>query len=74
MYLNAGKRASKSYTLNSPERAAVLAAYTEMWDSKIDVLFTSATTSGALEIQKRQCQLRDPEHIIWHYHLAEKIS
>jgi len=62
----------KSYVKGSPEREAVLNAYKEMWNSKIDVpLFI-----GKDEIRTNNVRTMSPphdhQHIVGTYHLAEQ--
>ena len=63
----------KSYAPNSPERAAVLAAYTTMWNQKIDV----PNYIGSDEIRtgntKNMTAPHDHKHVVGTYHLAEKV-
>ena len=62
----------KSYAPNSPEKAAVLAAYKTMWNEKIDV----PNYIGSNEIRtgntKNMTAPHDHKHIVGSYHLAEK--
>jgi 1-pyrroline-5-carboxylate dehydrogenase len=62
----------KSYAHNSPEKAAVLMAYKEMWNSKIDV----PLYIGSEEIRSKNTRTmsapHDHKHIVGTYHLAEK--
>lgn len=62
----------KSYAPNSPEKAAVLAAYKEMWNAKIEVpLFIGSErikTGNTREITAPH----DHKHVVGTYHLAEK--
>ena len=62
----------KSYAPNSPEKAAVLAAYKKMWDETIDV----PNYIGSEEIRtgntKNMSAPHDHKHIVGTYHLAEK--
>eukprot|EP00731_Ephydatia_muelleri_P032995 g32995.t1 len=62
----------KSYAPNSPEKVAVLAAYKQMWNSKIDV----PLYIGSEEIRTGNTQNitapHDHKHIVGTYHLAEK--
>ncbi|MES2748565.1 MAG: L-glutamate gamma-semialdehyde dehydrogenase [Bacteroidota bacterium] len=62
----------KSYAPNSPERAAVLAAYATMWSEQIDV----PNYIGSQEIRtgntKNMTAPHDHKHIVGAYHLAEK--
>ncbi|RXR29669.1 L-glutamate gamma-semialdehyde dehydrogenase [Flavobacterium piscinae] len=62
----------KAYAPNSPEKAAVLAAYKEMWNTQIDV----PLYIGSEEIRTgNTCNMSAPhdhKHIVGTYHLAEK--
>lgn len=62
----------KSYIPNSPEKAAVLAAYKKMWNETIDV----PNYIGNQEIRtgntKNMSAPHDHKHIVGTYHLAEK--
>ena len=62
----------KSYAPNSPEKAAVLAAYKTMWNEKIDV----PNYIGSNEIRtgntKNMTAPHDHKHVVGSYHLAEK--
>ena len=63
----------KSYAPNSPEKAAVLAAYKKMWNETIDV----PNYIGSEEIRtgntKNMTAPHDHQHVVGKYHLAEKI-
>lgn len=62
----------KSYAPNSPEKAAVLAAYQKMWNETIDV----PNYIGSEEIRtgntRNMSAPHDHQHIVGTYHLAEK--
>jgi 1-pyrroline-5-carboxylate dehydrogenase len=62
----------KGYAPNSPEKAAVQAAYTTMWNSQIDV----PLYIGSEEIKTGNTRTisapHDHKHIVGTYHLAEK--
>ena len=62
----------KSYAPNSPEKVAVLAAYKQMWNSKIDI----PLYIGSEEIRTGNTQNiaapHDHKHVIGTYHFAEK--
>ncbi|MBU3681192.1 MAG: L-glutamate gamma-semialdehyde dehydrogenase [Flavobacterium sp.] len=64
--------AVKSYAPNSPEKAAVLAAYRKMWNETIDV----PMYIGGKEIRTGNTRTlsapHDHKHIVGKYHLAEK--
>ncbi|MCD2260328.1 L-glutamate gamma-semialdehyde dehydrogenase [Psychroserpens luteolus] len=62
----------KSYAPGSPEREAVLAAYKDMWNTKIDVpLYINGkdVTTGST---KTMSAPHDHQHVVGTYHLAEK--
>jgi 1-pyrroline-5-carboxylate dehydrogenase len=62
----------KSYAPNSPEKAAVLAAYQKMWNETIDV----PNYIGSEEIRtgntRNMSAPHDHQHVVGTYHLAEK--
>jgi len=62
----------KSYAPNSPEKAAVLAAYKKMWQETIDV----PNYIGSEEIRtgntRSMTAPHDHQHVVGTYHLAEK--
>lgn len=62
----------KSYAPNSPEKAAVLAAYQKMWNETIDV----PNYIGSEEIRtgntRSMTAPHDHQHVVGTYHLAEK--
>ncbi|WP_284651548.1 L-glutamate gamma-semialdehyde dehydrogenase [Flavobacterium terrisoli] len=62
----------KSYAPNSPEKAAVLAAYKKMWNETIDV----PNYIGSEEIRtgntRNMTAPHDHQHVVGTYHLAEK--
>jgi len=62
----------KSYASNSPEKAAVLAAYKKMWNETIDV----PNYIGSEEIRtgntRNMSAPHDHKHVVGTYHLAEK--
>jgi len=64
--------AVKSYAPNSPEKAAVLAAYRKMWNETIDV----PMYIGGKEIRtgntRNLSAPHDHKHIVGKYHLADK--
>jgi len=63
----------KSYAPNSPERAAVLSAYKEMWHSKIDVPLYIGSEEIKTGNTKNMTAPHDHKHIVGTYHLAEKM-
>ncbi|WP_310558686.1 L-glutamate gamma-semialdehyde dehydrogenase [Flavobacterium sp.] len=62
----------KSYTPNSPEKAAVLAAYKTMWNSKIDVPLYIGSEEIRTGNTKNMTAPHDHKHVVGTYHLAEK--
>ena len=63
----------KSYAPNSPEKAAVLAAYKQMWNSKIDVPLYIGSEEIRTGKTHNMTAPHDHKHIVGTYHLAEKI-
>ncbi len=62
----------KGYAPNSPEKAAVQAAYTKMWNSKIDVPLYIGSEEIRTGNTKAMSAPHDHKHIVGTYHLAEK--
>ena len=62
----------KGYAPNSPEKAAVQAAYTKMWNSKIDVPLYIGGEEIRTGNTKKMSAPHDHKHIVGTYHLAEK--
>ena len=62
----------KSYAPNSPEKAAVLAAYKEMWNSSIDVPLYIGNEEVRTGNTKTMSAPHDHKHIVGTFHLAEK--
>ena len=62
----------KSYAPNSPEKAAVLAAYKQMWNSKIDVPLYIGSEEIRTGNTRTMSAPHDHKHIVGTYHLAEK--
>ncbi|MES2812376.1 MAG: L-glutamate gamma-semialdehyde dehydrogenase [Bacteroidota bacterium] len=62
----------KSYAPNSPEKAAVQAAYSAMWNSKIDVPLYIGSEEIRTGNTKNMSAPHDHQHIVGTYHLAEK--
>jgi 1-pyrroline-5-carboxylate dehydrogenase len=62
----------KGYAPNSPEKAAVQAAYTKMWNSKIDVPLYIGSEEIRTGNTKNMIAPHDHKHIVGTYHLAEK--
>ncbi|WP_395062718.1 L-glutamate gamma-semialdehyde dehydrogenase [Flavobacterium sp.] len=62
----------KSYAPNSPEKAAVLAAYKKMWNETIDVPLYIGSEQIKTGNTKKMSAPHDHQHIVGTYHLAEK--
>jgi 1-pyrroline-5-carboxylate dehydrogenase len=62
----------KSYAPNSPEKAAVLAAYKKMWNETIDVPMYIGSEQFKTGNTKTMSAPHDHQHIVGTYHLAEK--
>ena len=62
----------KGYAPNSPEKAAVQAAYTKMWNSKIDVPLYIGSEEIRTGNTKNMTAPHDHKHVVGTYHLAEK--
>ncbi|MGO4819530.1 L-glutamate gamma-semialdehyde dehydrogenase [Flavobacterium sp. W22_SRS_FP1] len=62
----------KGYAPNSTEKAAVQAAYTKMWNSKIDVPLYIGSEEIRTGNTKTMSAPHDHKHIVGTYHLAEK--
>ena len=62
----------KSYAPNSPEKAAVLAEYKKMWNSKIDVPLYIGSEEIRTGNTKDMTAPHDHKHVVGTYHLAEK--
>ena len=62
----------KSYAPNSPEKAAIAAAYTKMWHSKIDVPLYIGSEEIRTGNTRNMSAPHDHKHIVGIYHLAEK--
>jgi 1-pyrroline-5-carboxylate dehydrogenase len=62
----------KGYAPNSPEKAAVQAAYSKMWNSKIDVPLYIGSEEIRTGNTKTMSAPHDHKHIVGTYHLAEK--
>jgi len=62
----------KSYAPDSPEKAAVLMAYKEMWNSKIDVPLYIGSEEIRTKNTRNMSAPHDHKHIVGTYHLAEK--
>jgi 1-pyrroline-5-carboxylate dehydrogenase len=62
----------KSYAPNSPEKAAVLKAYKEMWNSQLDVPLYIGSEEIRTGNTRTMSAPHDHQHIVGTYHLAEK--
>ena len=62
----------KSYAPNSPEKAAVLAAYKKMWNENIDVPMYIGSEEVRTNNTKTMSAPHDHQHIVGQFHLAEK--
>jgi 1-pyrroline-5-carboxylate dehydrogenase len=62
----------KSYATNSPEKAAVQAAYQKMWNETIDVPLYIGSEQIRTGNTKTMSAPHDHKHIVGTYHLAEK--
>lgn len=62
----------KSYAPNSPEKAAVLAAYKKMWNETIDVPLYIGSEEIRTNNTRTMSAPHDHKHIVGTYHLAEK--
>lgn len=62
----------KAYAPNSPEKAAVLAAYKEMWNTQIDVPLYIGGEEIRTGNTRNMSAPHDHKHIVGTYHLAEK--
>jgi 1-pyrroline-5-carboxylate dehydrogenase len=62
----------KSYAPNSPEKAAVLAAYKQMWNTQIDVPLSIGSEEIRTGNTRTMSAPHDHKHIVGTYHLAEK--
>jgi 1-pyrroline-5-carboxylate dehydrogenase len=62
----------KSYAPNSPEKAAVLAAYKEMWNTQIEVPIFIGSEEIRTGNTRTMTAPHDHQHIVGTYHLAEK--
>ena len=62
----------KSYAPNSPEKASVLAAYKELWNSTIDVPMYIGSEEIRTGNTRTMTPPHDHKHVVGTYHLAEK--
>lgn len=62
----------KSYAPNSPEKAAVLAAYKEMWNSQAEVPLYIGSEQIKTGNTRDMTAPHDHKHVVGKYHLAEK--
>ncbi|RDI54759.1 L-glutamate gamma-semialdehyde dehydrogenase [Flavobacterium glaciei] len=69
---NAVNEPVKSYAPNSPERAAVSAAYAEMWNSTVDVPLYIGNEEVRTGDTKNMTAPHDHQHVVGVYHQAEK--
>lgn len=69
---NAVNETVKSYAPNSPERAAVSAAYAEMWNATVDVPLYIGNEEVRTGDTKKMSAPHDHQHIVGVYHQAEK--
>jgi len=63
----------KSYAPNSLEKTAVLKAYKQMWNSKIDVPLYIGSEEIRTGNTRNMSAPHDHKHIVGTYHLAEKL-
>ena len=63
----------KSYAPNSPEKAAVLAAYAKMWNETIDVPNYIGNEEIRTGNTRNITAPHDHQHIVGKYHLTEKV-
>ncbi|WP_396167561.1 L-glutamate gamma-semialdehyde dehydrogenase [Flavobacterium sp.] len=69
---NAVNEPVKSYAPNSPEKAAVLAAYKKMWNETIDVPMYIGSEQVRTGTTQTMSAPHDHQHIVGTYHIAEK--
>lgn len=62
----------KAYAPDSPEKAAVLAAYQTMWNSRIDVPLYIGSEEIRTGNTRTMSAPHDHKHIVGTYHIAEK--
>lgn len=62
----------KSYAPNSPEKAAVLAAYKKMWNQTIEVPLYIGSQEIKTNNTRTMSAPHDHQHIVGTYHLADK--
>ena len=63
----------KAYAPNSPEKAAVLEAYKNMWNTTVDVPLYIGSEEIRTGNTKPMSPPHDHKHIVGQYHLAEKV-
>lgn len=63
----------QSYAPNSPEKEAVLSAYQQMWNTKIDVPLYIGNEEIKTGNTRNLTAPHDHKHIVGSYHLAEKV-
>ena len=69
---NAVNEPVKSYAPNSPEKAAVLAAYKKMWNETIDVPMYIGSEQVRTGNTQTMSAPHDHQHIVGTYHIAKK--
>jgi 1-pyrroline-5-carboxylate dehydrogenase len=69
---NAVNEPVKSYAPNSPEKAAVLAAYKKMWNETIEVPMYIGSEQVRTGNTQTMSAPHDHQHIVGTYHVAEK--
>ena len=63
----------QSYAPNSPEKEAVLSAYQQMWNTKMDVPLYIGNEEIKTGNTRNLTAPHDHKHIVGSYHLAEKV-
>jgi len=62
----------KSYAPNSPEKAAVLAAYRELWNAKTEIPLYIGSEQIMTGDVRTMTPPHDHKHVLGHYHRAQK--
>ena len=62
----------KSYAPGSPERAAVVATYTKMWNSQVEVPLYIGSEEIKTSDTKKMSAPHDHQHIVGVYHQADR--
>lgn len=62
----------KSYAPNSPEKAAVKAAYSDLWNSQIEVPLYIGSEQIKTGNTRNMTAPHDHQHVVGKYHVAEK--